>query len=41
MLLVLVGGGLAAKVDVLQAVRNHWNLIILSGTGGLADDIER
>jgi hypothetical protein len=41
MIIVLVGGGEGAKIDVLQAVRRNWNIIIFGGTGGLADEIER
>ena len=34
---LVVNGGKRAKVDVLNAVRNNWDLIVVKGTGGLAD----
>ena len=39
--MVVVGGGLRAQIDVLQAVRRHYEVVVLTGTGGLADKIGR
>ena len=36
---LLIGGGDAARVDMLQAVRLGWDIIVFNGTGGLADSI--
>eukprot|EP00937_MAST-01D_sp_MAST-1D-sp2_P000248 g248.t1 len=35
----VIGGGAAARVDALQAVRLGWDIIVFGGTGGLADKI--
>jgi len=40
-LMLLIGGGSAARVDVLQACRRGWDIIVFAGTGGLADEIAR
>jgi hypothetical protein len=34
---LLINGGERAKIDVLQAVRHSWDIIVVKGTGGLAD----
>jgi hypothetical protein len=39
--MLVVNGGDSAKVDTLQAVRRQWDIIVLAGTGGLADEIDR
>ena len=36
---LLIGGGETARVDMLQAVRLGWDIIVFNGTGGLADSI--
>jgi hypothetical protein len=36
---LIVNGGERAKVDALNATRHHWDLVVLKGTGGLADTI--
>ena len=36
---VLVGGGDIAKQEVLQSVRQGWPVIVIAGSGELADDI--
>ena len=36
---VLVGGGSVAKDEALAAVRKKWPLLVVEGTGGVADDI--
>ena len=37
---LLVGGGESARVDVLQAVRKGWNVVVFKGSGGFADEVE-
>ncbi len=39
MMLVVNGEGESATVDTLQAVRRQWDIVVLAGTGGLADKI--
>jgi hypothetical protein len=41
MVMLVVNGGDSAKVDTLQAVRRQWDIVVLAGTGGLADEIDR
>ncbi len=36
---VLVGGGSVAREEVLQTVRRNWPLVIVTGTGGVADSL--
>ncbi len=36
---VLVGGGPVAREEVLHAVRRDWPLLIVTGTGGVADNL--
>lgn len=36
---VLVGGGEIAKVEALAAVRRGWPLVVVDGTGGVADAV--
>ncbi|MDQ6837058.1 MAG: hypothetical protein M3137_01615 [Actinomycetota bacterium] len=36
---VLVGGGPVARDEVLHAVRRNWPLLIVTGTGGVADSL--
>jgi hypothetical protein len=38
-LTVLVNGGQVAKNEVLQSVRHTWPIIVIEGTGRLADEI--
>ena len=38
---VLVGGGEIAKAEALEAVRRKWPLLVVEGTGGVADDVAR
>ncbi|MDQ4068012.1 MAG: DUF4231 domain-containing protein [Actinomycetota bacterium] len=38
---VLAGGGPVATQEVLQAVRRRWPVLVVSGTGGLADEVAR
>lgn len=38
---VLVNGGPVAKDEVLNSVRHHWPIIVIEGSGRLADDIAR
>jgi hypothetical protein len=35
--MLVINGGKQAEVDVLQAVRNDWELIVVKGSGGYAD----
>jgi hypothetical protein len=37
--MLLIGGGNQARVDVLQACRRGWDVVVFQGTGGLADEI--
>ena len=37
--MLLAGGGLVAKAEVLEAVRQRWPVFVIEGTGGLAEDI--
>jgi TRPM family ion channel/conflict system pore-forming effector with SLATT domain/uncharacterized protein DUF4231 len=39
--MVLAGGGQVATTEVAEAVRHHWPVFILAGTGGLADKLLR
>jgi hypothetical protein len=39
--MVLAGGGPVARTEVLAAVRRGWPVFVISGTGGLADDLLR
>jgi SLOG in TRPM, prokaryote/SMODS and SLOG-associating 2TM effector domain 1/Protein of unknown function (DUF4231) len=36
---VLVGGGDVARAEALATVRRHWTLLVVEGTGGVADQI--
>jgi hypothetical protein len=38
-LTVLVNGGQVAKNEVLQSIRHTWPIIVIEGTGRLADEI--
>jgi hypothetical protein len=38
---VLVGGDDLAKAQILQSVRNGWPIIVIQGSGGLADEIAK
>ena len=38
---VLVGGGEIAKAEALEAVRRKWSLLVVEGTGGVADGVAR
>ncbi|MBI3914607.1 MAG: DUF4231 domain-containing protein [Chloroflexi bacterium] len=38
-LTILVNGGETAKVELLNAVRNRWAILLLEGSGRLADEI--
>ena len=37
--MVLAGGGQVATSEVLEAVRRHWPIFVVAGTGGLADSL--
>jgi hypothetical protein len=37
--MVLAGGGQVARSEVLEAVRHHWPVFVIAGTGGLADSL--
>jgi hypothetical protein len=39
--MVLTGGGKSAQTDVLHAVRNGWDITVLTGTGGFADVLKK
>merc|ERR1711871_1622837 len=34
---LVINGGSRAKLDVLNAVRGGWDVVVVKGTGGLAD----
>ena len=38
-LTILVNGGVGAKNELLQSVRHGWPVIIIEGSGGLADEV--
>ncbi|KFA88200.1 DUF4231 domain-containing protein [Archangium violaceum] len=38
-LVVLVNGGSTAKEEVLRSVRRHWPIVVIQGSGRLADEI--
>ena len=40
-LAILVNGGAIAKNDMLQSVRRNWPVIVIEGSGRLADDVAR
>ena len=39
--MLLVGGGESARVDVVQAVRKGWSIVVIKGSGGFADVVEQ
>lgn len=38
-LIILVGGGTVSRQEMLQAVRHHWQVVVIKGSGGLADQL--
>ncbi len=38
---VLVGGGEVARAEILRVVRRRWPLFVVTGSGGLADELAR
>jgi hypothetical protein len=38
-IIILVGGGSVSRQEMLQAVRHHWQVIVIKGSGGLADQL--
>jgi hypothetical protein len=38
-LAILVNGGAIAKEELLQSVRRSWPVIVIEGSGRLADDV--